>query len=63
MMSHSRDHLFSLARITIFSHTSDSQFARILRGEGGYGLAPGRELLRTKAARQRRRVRRMLRRT
>lgn len=61
MMSHPHDHLFSLARITILSDITDSQFAKILDGGGGYVPAPGRELLRTKASRQRRRLSRMLR--
>lgn len=59
MISHRDDHLFALARVTIMADTTSADLERILSGQA-YRRAPARELFRTKAARQVRRLRRLL---
>lgn len=54
MFSHDRDDVYAVARLTVTDATTDSDVGRLLQGHGAR-RAPRRELLRTRAGRQRRR--------
>lgn len=56
MVSHDRDDIFALARLTITDGVTAGELDRLLQGRGVH-RAPRRELLRTKAGRKARRFR------
>lgn len=56
MVSHDRDDVFALARLTITDRVTVGRLGRLVEGRG-VRRAPRRELLRTKAGRQARRLR------
>lgn len=61
MFSHSRDDVYAVARLTVTEAMTTADIGRLLRGRDARP-APGRELLRTRAGRQIRRVRHITRR-
>lgn len=56
MLSHERDDVFAIARVTVTDTMSGTDVGRLLQGRGAR-RAPGHQLLRTRAGRQVRRLR------
>lgn len=56
MLSHDRDDVFAIARITVTDAVTTDDIGRLIRGDG-VRRAPRRQLLRTRAGRQVRRLR------
>jgi len=56
MLSHDRDDVFAIARLTVTDAVTESDIGRLLQGRGAR-RAPRHQLLRTRAGRQVRRLR------